>query len=123
MNWRCVEAAPRARPSAKFHEVLDVVLEDEQIGGAVACQPDERMIVVCNRAGDFFTIGELPAHRRGVFNEPLQVADLFQCLFGGPRTFSLLSRSRISYRFFRVCWGSTEMPPSCEEAEKLSVSP
>jgi hypothetical protein len=78
------------RRSAQFHQVLDVVLEDEQIGRAFAGEPDERMIVVFDGAGDFFTIDQLHPHGRAVFDELLQIPDFFQRLFRRARSLALL---------------------------------
>jgi hypothetical protein len=100
------------------------VLKDEQIRRAVAGEPNEGMIVVLDGAGDFLAIDQLHSHRSAVFNEALEIPDFLQCLFRRARPFSLLSRIRVSYLFFRIAWGSTETPPSCtEEAERLSDSP
>jgi hypothetical protein len=81
------------------------------------------MVVILDSSGDFLAVCHLYAHLGAVLDQLFQVANLFQRLFRRARTLTLLSRNVFSYRFLRVCWGSTETPPSCEEAEKLSASP
>ena len=102
--------------SAQLCEVLDIVLEDEEIGRAFAGQSNKRVVVIFDRSCDFFAVNQFHAHRRAVLDEVLQIADLLQRLFRRPRrSFALLSRIRFSYLFFRVSRGSTETPASFEE--------
>ena len=63
-----------------FHQVLDVVFKDEQIGFAVAGDADEALIVILDGALDFFAVHHLDAHQRRAFNQLFEILDLFKGL-------------------------------------------
>jgi hypothetical protein len=66
------------------------VLENEEIGLALAGDPDEGLVVILDGSYDFFAAGHLDAHRRCVFDELLQILSLFERLFGRAPGFATL---------------------------------
>src|SRR5436305_11151540 len=64
-----------------FLKVLDIVLENEKIGFALARQANEGLIVVLDHSRHFFPIRQFHAHRRGVLDQALEIPDLFKRLF------------------------------------------
>jgi hypothetical protein len=79
-----------------FHQVFDVVLEDEEVGFATARDADERLIVVLDNADDFLAIGQLHAYGFGMFDELFEIFGFFKRLFRRARGFSLRWRSDFS---------------------------
>ena len=86
---------------ALFLEVLDVVLENEEVGLALAGQADEGPVVVFNRAYHFLPILHLHADGRGILNQALEIPDLFKRLFRRAAGFSTVFWSTHFFcRFF-----------------------
>jgi hypothetical protein len=71
-----------------FLEILDIVLENEQVGLSLAGQPDERLIVILDRTYHFFTAGHLDADRCGPLDQQLEVFGLLEGLLGRAPWFS-----------------------------------
>jgi hypothetical protein len=65
-----------------FHQVLDLVFKDEQVGTVRARQPDEGVVIILDGARDLLAIGQFHAHGDVRLNEMLEVSHLFEGLFG-----------------------------------------
>ena len=80
-------ASPR-KPLRLFHDVLDVVLEDEQVRFAFTGEANEGVIVILDDTDDFLAAGHLHAHRRAVLNQLLEILRLLEGLFRRTRGFA-----------------------------------
>src|ERR1035441_5314484 len=69
-------------PLAAFHQVLDLVLIDKQVGTVFAREPDERVVVILDGARDLLAIGEFHAYGDFRLDQMLEVSHLFKGLFG-----------------------------------------
>jgi hypothetical protein len=69
--------------SAFLDQVLNLVFIDKQIRTVSAGQADKRVIVILDRAGNLFAVGEPHSHRHLGFDQPLEVSHFFEGLFGG----------------------------------------
>jgi hypothetical protein len=81
---------PYSNGSARFLNVFDIVLEDEEIRFAFARQADERLVVILDGPGNFLAIHHLHAHRRRVIDQALEVFRLFERMFRRARRLSAL---------------------------------
>ena len=63
-----------------FHNVLDVVLEDEEVRFAFASQTNKGMIVILDDTGDFLAVSHLDAHHRAVLNQLLEILGFLEGL-------------------------------------------
>ena len=79
-----------------FREVLDVVLEDEKVGFALAGQADEGLVVILDDADHFFSIFQLDPDQRRILDQLFEILCLFKRLFRGARGFSWRWRSGFS---------------------------
>ena len=79
-----------AGPLLLLLEILDVVLEDEQVRLVLAGQPDERLVVILDGADHIFSVRQLDPNGRGIRDQFLEVAGLFERLFRSAPGFSAL---------------------------------
>ena len=70
-------------------QILDVVLEDEQVGRARSRDANKALIVILDHAAHFLVIAESDADGNSLFDQVFQVLDFFERLLRRPRDFSL----------------------------------
>ena len=66
-----------------FREVLDVVLENKQVGIALSGEANERLVVVFDDSDHLFSIFQFDPDRRRMLDQLFEIFGLFKRLFRG----------------------------------------
>jgi hypothetical protein len=70
-------------------KILDIVLEDKQVGFAGSGDANKTLIVIFNDPANLLIVAQFDAHQYFLVDQVFQVLDLLECLLWRTRAFAL----------------------------------